>query len=222
MKNQKEIRQAGFFTLLTLLLVIAVGAAALHRAKETQKIIYVEHLDERAVTIDGKERRFRDLAFYLAYQEMTIEEQARAYDLKQAGKYWNMHANGIFIRVEARDMAVKMAVHDEIFYRMALERQIELSQEETDYMENRKADFWSDLEEDGQARLGVSLEEISEVFERMALAQKMQQVFADEKGVDCREYNVNGELYEELLQEHTYEINEKLWKRLNFGKIILD
>lgn len=222
MKNRNEKRQANLFSLLMLLLIIVVGISALYRAKEIRKVNYLEHLNERAVTIDEREYTFRDLAFYLAYQEMTTEKQAKVYDLEQTGKYWNIHANGIFIRVEARDTAMEMAVHDVIFYQMALENQIELTQEETDYMENQKMDFWNDLEEEGQERLGVSFEEISETFEHMALAQKMQKIFADTKGVDYREYNVNEDMYRELLKEHTYEINEKLWKRLNFGKIIIE
>lgn len=220
--KEKEKRQARIASFLMLLLIIVVGAAALYRAKEIRKIEYAEHLNERAVTVDGRELAFRDLAFYLAYEEMTTEKQARMYDVKQTEKYWNIHTNGIFVRIEARDTAMKMAVHDEIFYQMAVENQIMLSREETDYMENQKTDFWSDLEEEGQKRLGVSLEEISGTFEHMALAQKMQQIFADTKGVDYREYNVNGDKYQELLKEHTYKVNERLWKRLNFGKIIFD
>ena len=114
-----------------------------------------------------------------------------------------------------------MAVHDEIFYQMADKNQIELNQKETEYMENQKLDFWNDLEEEGQTRLGVSFEEISDTFEHMALAQKMQQTLADTEGVDYREYNVDGDMYQELLKEHTFKINESLWKRLNFGKIIV-
>ena len=170
---------------------------------------------------DEKEYAFRDLAFYLAYQEMTTEKQAEVYDLKQPVKYWNIHTNGVFVRAEAKKMAMEMAVHDEIFYQMADKNQIELNQKETEYMENQKLDFWNDLEEEGQTRLGVSFEEISDTFEHMALAQKMQQTLADTEGVDYREYNVDGDMYQELLKEHTFKINESLWKRLNFGKIIV-
>ena len=68
----------------------------------------------------------------------------------------------------------------------------------------------------------ILMEEIDAAFERMALAQKQQQLYADEQGVDLREYNVNGSLYTELLKEHTYRINEKLFQRLNFGKITIE
>ncbi len=222
MTTDKEKRQSVMFLVIMVLLFIAVAAASWIRAGSIGKIDYGEHLDDVAVTIDGQSYKFRDLAFYLAYQEKNTQEQARVYDLEHTNKYWNLHTNGSFIRIEAKNLAMDMAVHDVIFYQMALEDELWLTKEETDYAENQNNDFWNDLEEEGQKRLGVSEEEISRTFEHMALAQKEQQLLADSKGVDYREYNVEGSMYQELLQEHIYEINEKLWDRLNFGNIILE
>lgn len=216
----REKRQAALFTAAMFILLLAVILAAWYRAKNIEKISYLEHLDDTAVTVDETEYKFRDLAVYLARQEYVVEEQAKAYDYENTNLYWNLHTNGSFIRVEARNLAMDMAVHDIIFYRMALEDGYELTEEETSYMENQKMDFWNDLEE-GRERLGVSEEEVKETFQQMALAQKRQQILAEEMGVDKEEYDVDGNMYQELLEEHTYQINEKLWKRLNFGNITI-
>lgn len=207
---------------IMLALLAAAAIAAYARAKSIQKIDYAEHLDDVAVTIDGEEYKFRDLAFYLAYQEQSVDEQAKVYSLENKNEYWNLHTNGSFIRLEAKNMAMDMAVHDVIFYQLALQDGVSLSQEEKDYVENKENDFWNDLEEEGQERLGVSREEITQTFEHMALAQREQQLLADSKGVDYREYNVGEDMYQKLLEEHTYKINDKLWERLDFGNIILD
>lgn len=222
MKKKRKIRETTLFTMIMLTLMVAVGASSWVRARSVGKISYLEHLEDTVVTIDGTDYPLRDLAFYLAYQEMTTQEQARIYDLEQTNKYWNVHANGSFLRLEARDQAMEMAVHDVIFYQMARDEDVSLTPEEAEYVENMQKDFWSDLEEEGQARLGVSEDEISEAFLHMGLAQKQQKALAGKEGVDYREYNVNGSAYQELLKEHTYEIRENLWERLNFGKIILN
>lgn len=222
MAKRKRARESVRFTLLMLTLVAAVGIAAKSRSVRIGKISYLEHRNDTAVTVDGTEYKFRDLAFYLAYQEMAIQNQAQVYDLEQTDKYWNAHANGSFLRLEAKDQAMAMAVHDVIFYQMAMENGTELTQQEIEYMENQKTDFWSDLEEEGRERIGVSEEEIGRTFSQMAYAQKQQKLLSEEEGFDYREYNVNGSEYEALLQKHTYQVNEKLWKRLNFGKIIYD
>lgn len=221
MAVKKDKIQSVLFTAAAILVSAAVLIAAWQRAQSLRKISYIEHLDDVAVTVDETELKFRDLAFYLAFQELAIHEQAKVYDLKQTSKFWNLHVNGSFIRLEGKAFAVEQAVHDLIFYWEAVDDGEALNQEETDYMTNRKTDFWNDLEEDGQKRLGVSESEIDQVFEQMALAQKAQQSLADEKGVDYREYNVNGSMYLDVLQEHDVQINEKLWKRLNFGSIIV-
>lgn len=222
MAAENTARQSHKSTVLMMLLLGAVAIAAWGRARYEDRISYAEHLDDRAVTVDGTDYTFRDLAVYLVYQEQEIAEQAKVYDLENPKKYWNAHTNGQFIRVAGRNAAMDAAVHDVIFYDMAVEEGTSLSKAEEAFVENQKQDFWSDLEEEGQERLGVSKEEIDRLFDRIALAQKQQQLYADAQGVDLREYNVNGSLYAELLEEHTYKINEKLWKRLNFGNITIE
>lgn len=221
MKRPKSGRQAAGASVIMLALFAAVILSVWVRAKRMEKIPYLDHLDDVAVAIDETEYLFRDMAFYLAYQERMTEEQAKAYDLEHTSRYWNLHTNGSFIRLEAKDAAMDMLIHDVLFYNMAMERGVSLSSEEMEYVENREADFWSDLEEEGQERIGVSREEISQTFDRMGLAQKAQQILADEAGVDYREYNVNGGFYQEFLEEHGCKVNEALWERLNFGNITI-
>ncbi len=218
----KMDRQSRKFVALMAVLLGAVAIATWGRARQTNRISYTKHLDDRAVVVDGTEYTFRDLAVYLAYQEQEIAAQAKVYDLEHSEKYWNAHTNGQFIRVAGKNAAMDMAIHDIIFYEMAKQAGTSLSEQERDFVRNQKLDLWNDLEEEGQARLGVSEAEIGALFERMALAQKQQQIYADAQGVDLREYNMNGSRYAELLKEHTYEVNEKLWKRLNFGNITIE
>lgn len=216
----QSLLYAAFIALVLSFVVTSVWV----REKQFEKISFREHLDDTAVTIDGTDYPLRDFAIYLAYREQETQEQARTYDRKQTGKYWNLHINGSFIKVVARDAAMNQAIHDMLFYQMALELEgeVKLTEEETAYMENQKADFWNDLEEEGQERLGVSKAEVEEAFYRMALAQKAQQIYADKEGVDNREYAEDGELYQKLLEKHSCKVNKKLWKRLNFGKITIE
>lgn len=218
----KMDRQSARFTALMMLLLGAVAVAVWGRARRSDSISFKEHLDDWAVTVDGEKYVFRDLAVYLAYKEQEVAEQARAYDLENPKKYWNAHTNGQFIRVAAKNAALDQAVHDIIFYDMAVQEGIDLTDAEAAFAGNQKLDFWNDLEEEGRARLGVSETELDALFERMALAQKQQQIYADRQGVDYREYNVTGSLYEEFLEEHTYQTNKRLIKRLNFGTITLE
>lgn len=185
-------------------------------------IEFKEHLDETVLELDGRKISLRELAFYVAYEEQLIQEQALAYDATNPNAYWNTHMNGHFVRVQARNEAMNMAIHDFIFYEMALELGMELDQEEIDYATGRSEDFWMDLGATGQARLGITQEELTEDLLRMALAQKYQQLYAAMQNVPEEDYDANGAAYETLLGEHTYKIRDRLWEGVSMGHVTLD
>lgn len=216
-KNRQTIR----FLISVFILVIITGAASVYHSQKIVKLEYSEHLEETVLTVDKTDYKLRDLAFYIAYQESTVEEQAHIYEASNTNKYWNLHTNYSFIRNQARNAAMDMAIHDVIFYQMALQDNIELDQKEQTYMNNQKDDFWNDLTEEQQEKICVSRKEIDEMIYRIALAQKEQKYLAGREGIDEREYNVEGSVYQELLKEHDYQINQDLWERLKFGNITI-
>ncbi|MDD7641575.1 MAG: hypothetical protein PUK75_03675 [bacterium] len=185
-------------------------------------ITFNEHLDEIVLELDGQEYPLRELAFYVAYEEQLIQEQALAYDASNPGAYWNTHINGHFIRIKAREEAMDQAIHDLIFYGLAQELGMELDQEEIDYATGRSEDFWMNLGEQAQNRLGITKEELTEDLLRMALAQKYQQLYAAMNNVPEEDYDASGAAYETLLGEHTYKIRDRLWEEVSMGHVTLD
>ena len=185
-------------------------------------ITFNEHLDEIVLELDGQEYPLRELAFYVAYEEQLIQEQALAYDAANPNAYWNTHINGHFMRVRARDEAMNQAIHDFIFYEMAVELGMELDQDEIDYATGRSEDFWMDLGAYGQEHLGITEEELTEDLLRMALAQKYQRLYAAMQNVPEEDYNADGAAYETLLGEHTYKIRDRLWEGVSMGHVTLD
>lgn len=188
----------------------------------TRTIEFREHLDDNVLELDGENYQLRELAFYVAHEEQVVQEQALVYDAANPDAYWNTHINGHFMRVQARDEAMSQAIHDFIFYQMALELGMELSQDEIDYATGRSEDFWMDLGETGQARLGVTQEEMTEDLLRMALAQKCQQLYAAMQNASEEDYNSDGAAYETLLGEHTYKVKDRLWEGVSMGHVTLD
>ena len=212
-------------TTIVLLIAVVISGVYAYRYHQGQKqdIVYREHLDDVAAVVNGNELTFRDLAFYVAYEEQQVEKQAVIYDPDKPNKYWNVHTNGEFIRVTARKNAMSMAIHDEIFYEMALKESITLSDDEKKSLENSQSDFWSDLEDvDGAARLGVTQEEINAAMEKAAIAQKYQEIYAQLNNADMSDYDFSSGKYKELLEENKYQIKEKMWNRVGMGNVTLD
>ena len=63
-------------TIILAVLAVIAGVYAYNYHDMKQNIVYNEHLEDVAVTVNGKELTLRDMAFYVAYEEMNVEKQA--------------------------------------------------------------------------------------------------------------------------------------------------
>ena len=217
------MKKKSILIVVSVICIIAgLGYYSYHTNNMKENLVYKDVLDETAVTVDSKELLVRDMAFYVAYEERTVEDQAEIYDDEDTNAYWNLHINGEFMKVTARKAAMNMAVHDEIFYEMAQAEGISLSEEETATLEQKQSDFWMDLSDEAKERLTVSEDEINEVMRRMALAQKYQNIYAGMQGAGYEDYDFEGDAYLKLKEQHQVVINEKVWDRLDFGNITLN
>ena len=215
--KDRQFRNTAFLLLLVFLTLSMSGSSYVRSYLD-----FAESLDKTAVIVDGRELTLSDLAFYIAYEEGGVEETAFIYNPEDTGEYWRIHTNGVFIRTEAKQTAMDMAVHDEIFYQLACDEGLVLTDEEEAWLANDQYDFWSDLEEEQREALGVEKEVIDETMRKMALAQKAQSLYAQMNDTEEAEYDFNGEAYQELLENHEVEIVEKVWDRVHFGSITVD
>lgn len=220
MKRQNVMRSMRMWVLAALFVCVPLllnGCGARQRT-----IDFASHLDDIVLELDGQSYPLRELAFYVCYEEQMIQEQALAYDAANPSAYWNTHINGHFIRIRAREEAMNLAIHDFIFYEMAVEMGMELDREEIAYATGRSEDFWLDLGETGQERIGITGEELTGAMLRMALAQKYQQLYAAMQDVPESDYDVDGAAYEQLLEEHTYKIRNGIWEGISMGRVTLE
>lgn len=213
-KNQ-EFR----FSTVTVFLVIILVFIALRTGEQKQYLNFAKSLDRTAAVVDGEELTLRDLAFYIAFEEQQVEKDAYIYNPENTIEYWNLYSNGIYIRKAAKQAALDMAIHDRIFYAMACEEGIELDEQEEKRLANYQYDFWSDLEEEQIAWLGVSREVLNESLRKLAIAEKYQFIYAQIQNDDAEEYSFEAEKYRELLENHEVEVIEETWDYVRFGFI---
>ena len=74
-----------FLWILLLCALVSVGGCGVRQ----KTIEFKEHLDETVLELDGIKYPLRELAFYVAYEEQLIQEQALVYDMDHTDKYWN-------------------------------------------------------------------------------------------------------------------------------------
>lgn len=207
-------------TVVLAVLVIILGCYSYMNGNTRGKINYNEHLQDVAVTVNGKDLTLKDLGFYIAYEEHEVERQAEVYNPEKTNKYWNLHIDGEFVRVAARNAALHMAIHDEIFYQMAESEQVSLSEQDIEYARNTLADFLSDLEDYGQRdRLSLSEQDYEAAIMKLALAEKYQEIYALTMAESKEQYDFAGDKYKELLTSNQYIINKGVWNRVDIGNV---
>lgn len=216
------MRQKLTLTAILVVLVLVTGLTAYRQQERRQKLSFPDSLEVTVAVVDGRELTLRDMAFYIAYEETQIEETARIYNPKDTNEFWRLRADHAYFRSEGKQTALDMAVHDAIFYQLAMEEELELTEEEQRYLANDQYDFWSDLEEEQRERLGASEDDVKETMRQMALAEKYQYLLAAIENREFDDYSITGAAYQSIMEEHEIELDETIWERVPFGSVTVD
>ena len=220
---RKSKKRSKVIWIMAIIAVAIIFALYIYFTKTgtNKEIIYNEHLSDQVLNVDGAIYTLEDLAFYIAYEENTVEKQAQIYNPADTNQYWNLHVNGEFIRVLAKENVIKMAAHDYIYYEYFLENSLSLSEEEEKLLANDQQDFWNDLTDDQKLRLGVSKEKIYDEMYIVCCAEKYQEyVYASQDVFDYDDYDFDGYAFERIVEEgHSYKTIDEVWSRISMGNV---
>ncbi|MCI8327464.1 MAG: hypothetical protein HFI37_06780 [Lachnospiraceae bacterium] len=207
------------FVILGLFIVSAVLIFVAASYGEKSQFEYLEHLKDTLFTLDEKEYSLGEISYYIVREEYRIEEQAKIYDAHDTNKYWAIHTNGEFVRLNGKNSALDAAVHDMLLYSEAEKKGIKLDKEEEQYAKNSASDLCYDLSEEQKERAGLTDEIIYDLTKRAALAEKYQGILAKKNKRNFGAYDYNGTAYEKMLEKHELFIEEKLWENIPFGNV---
>lgn len=209
-------------TLILLVLTVITGIIAADTRKNRTDIVYPESLDLVVATVEGVDITLRDFAVYVAHQEAEVQEQALVYDAEDTRKYWNMHTDGTFISHLARNEAMSMAIHDELFYQLSLDLNITLSENEMQILENDVDDFWNDLQdEEKEKALGITREDVYNTMYKIACSQKSQIIYAKMRNLSNEDLDFYEEEFLAFLEEYEYKVYDRVLNRIDFGDVTL-
>lgn len=217
-ESMKKFRVLWIFVLIFAALIYIANETNLSR----KNLVYPESLDEVVATVQGKAITLRDFAVYVAHQEASVQEQAYAYDMENTQKYWNVRTDLGFISQVARNEAMSMAIHDELFYQLYEELKLAFTEEELSRVQNETDDFWQDLvDEEKEQRLGISKDDVYQTMYKIACSQKAQHVYAGMLAVDYSDLDYASEEFLDFLSDYDYEVKDSVLNRLDFGDITL-
>ena len=209
--------------IILCLCLVVIAYAAYARGYTRKKLVYADHLSDTAITVDGQAITFGDLAFYILYEEGLVEKQARIYNPDSTKDFWNLHTNGSFISAEAKDAVMNMAVHDYLFYQLAIDEGTDaLTADEKQQLEYAKSDFWEDLLDIQWEKLPCDEAAINDQIYIAAVAEKYAGALAEKNGPSQAAYKYDGYYYEQIKNDHDVVINDRLWDRFVMGDNTLE
>ncbi|MBQ2705904.1 MAG: hypothetical protein IJF60_03705 [Agathobacter sp.] len=209
-------------TFILLVITIIMGFVAVDTRLNREDIVYYESLDKVVAMVEGSEITLRNFAVYVAHQEAQVQEQAIIYDPEDTRKYWNVHTDGTYISHAARNEAMSMAIHDELFYQLSFELDITLTDEEQKILENEVEDFWNDLvDEEKEKRLGITKQDVYNTMYKIAVSQKSQMIYAMMHGVSYEDFDFYEEEFLAFLEDYKYEVDDSVLSRIDFGDVTL-
>ena len=209
-------------TFILLIITIFMGVIAVKNRMSREDIVYNESLPVVIAIVEEEPITLRDFAVYVAYQEAQVQEQAIVYDPDDTRKYWNVHTDGTYISHAARNEAMSMAIHDELFYQLSQEFDISFTDEEMAIIENDVEDFWNDLvDEEKEKRLGITKEDVYNTMYKIAVSQKSQMIYAKMHGVDYEDFDFYEEEFLAFLENYEYEVDDSVLNRIDFGDVTL-
>ena len=187
------------------------------------RIDVLSNLQEVVATVDEEDLTFEDLGFYILFQERRVEQEAEVYNKDRTSDFWNIHTNGFFLKAQAKEAVIQMAIHDRIFYREAVKNGIVISSDEKQLLENARTDFWSDLYDSQLERIPGTYESVNETMRQIAYAEKYQARLAEEMETTYGGLNWSGYDYQQIRDnEHKVKIYDRVWRRVILGEITLN
>ena len=211
--------------IIMVVIMALVGLVIYQSVSKNQDFVYEEHLDDVVFALDGKEYQYRDLAFYIAWQEEQVELVAMVYNPDSTKDYWNVHLPSGFVQTIAKKSVLDMAIHDALMYKLATEQGFrELDEKELYDLQGSIDDFWMDLL-DGQEEVLLACttkEAVDELIYKKAIAEKYQDYLAKSNNHAYVYYDIEGDGYKDILKKHKLKVKKKLWEQLILGDITLE
>ena len=223
--DRKTFLNKFFSRFARVLAILTISAVIIYSLRErwilNQVLDYKNNGDRIIVTVDGDKLALSDMAYYIMYEECTIEKAARIYNPDMPKDYWNTRNGGKIIAGEAHKAVMGETVHDWIFYKEAKKNGITLTAKEKAYIKTRKEDFWEDLFDEQYDNMFTSKKAVNAEIDRMALAQKYQRQLADKMDINYHRLDWDAFEFETIKKDHRISISDKLWTRIRVGEVTI-
>lgn len=228
-KRKQKIRATArttlaFLSIVTLILLASV-TTLVYRSKTA--FSYEKALEKTAIRIIEEKIPLKSLSYYFMIEEESVNETALAYDEENPKAYWGLYINQAFVSEEARNTAIDYFLRDHLYYQLAMQEGMSLTQEEWEEIYLKTEDIIEGLTEK-QKSLHMTEEDIEQALAENQLADNYVLKQAKEQELQITEevlsayYGINSTFFKELKEEKQVTYNEKLLEEIKLGSLTIN
>ena len=228
-KEKKHL--AGIIAFIAVILL--VSGFMIWRRFNVPPFVYLDHLEEPVVTVDGEAVTLRDFGCYVYETEGYVQRQALIYDEADPVKYWNMHLSAGMDSTFMFDYAMKTALGNAVCHRVYAQaaRGEGLALDEA-ALEKAKADakfLMKGMSKAQREALGITEADAVAYKEYEALAAQYAAGFAARTdlrgmgGAPAQLLSYDGDYFlKVILPQHEVIYNEELIENVRMGTVTVN
>ncbi len=223
------------YIIVILFLVVLIGGlfTMAYFKNKNSKYDFKKHVNETAITVDGKNISLKETFYYIKDVEDNINAMAVKYNKDDPNEFWNTHyrigadQDSVFIRDYAKSTAIDECVYDYVMEKEAVNNGVFLTKEEEETQEDNAKSYYDSIDADIVNKMGITLDIVTDSFKRRTLVQKYVQLAVKDiqdsgySGDDTmQQLSYSGEYYKQnILSNYTVSRNDTMWDSITFGTI---
>ncbi|MGN0169711.1 MAG: hypothetical protein ACI39H_02995 [Lachnospiraceae bacterium] len=228
-QRKQKIRSAARTTIIfmTIVTVILLAAVATLMYKKNTRFSYETSLEKTVIQTSEENIPLKALSYYFMIEEESVNEVALTYDAEDPKAYWGLYVNNSFVCDEAMDTALDYFLRDHLYYNLAMQEGMSLTQEEWDEIYLKAEDIIEGMTKK-QRSLRMTKEDIQQALAENQLADDYVLNKAGEQDLKMTEevlsayYGINSHFFKELKEEKQVVVNEKLLENIKMGSLTIN
>lgn len=210
-------------TICTIVIICSIAAFALITVKllSGEKFSYVDSLDDTVLTVEKEEVSLKEISYYILVAETNYNEAANIYNEDNPHAFWNIKLKWKFFRNMAKQSVLDACTRDNIYYQQALKEGYILKEEALEEIKDKALEEISKMTDQQMELTGYQMSDMVNVLTKIAYAREYTGNLMAE-GYTEQELDTDGSKYKEIKKDYYVQVNQKIWRNITLGKVMIN
>lgn len=218
--------------LLAFIAVVGILLTALAFVKTRDVFVFEEKLPEIIVTVDETNLSLQEISYYIMKLEADVDAAAKLYNADNPKSYWNVYmnqdgSNSGYVSDLAKEAVLDYCIRDNIYYKEAIENGYTLPEALLTDIRYDAENLYNTMTPRQREVTKLTSEQLAIIMEKEEISHQYMIELASRSEAGMLqsiflEYDVGGDLYEQVKLKHNIAIDEDLWGKVKVGRITIN